>query len=260
MGSGKDVWFAACSPACTLFMKTIPTSLLKGETLNYLAKPAARLMTRSFCNSADRVIVPTSKIEDLLKSYGSTKPMSIIPTGIELDMFRTKDDSVDSRSSLREQYGIAPTDRVLLFIGRISEEKNIDELLNILADYLPKKPNVKFLLVGGGSEMDALKQLSQELGISEQVIFAGKKPWNEIGRYYHIGDIFINASQSETQGLTYIEALASGMPIVAKADRVLDDVLIEGENGFSFTDKTSLVSALMLLNDDSHGMKWGLRL
>ena len=234
--------------------------IVKGETLNYLAKPAARLMTRSFCNSADRVIVPTSKIEDLLKSYGSTKPMSIIPTGIELDMFSTKDDSVDSRSSLREQYGIAPTDRVLLFIGRISEEKNIDELLNILADYLPKKPNVKFLLVGGGSEMDELKQLSHELGISEQVIFAGKKPWDEIGRYYHLGDIFINASQSETQGLTYIEALASGMPIVAKADRVLDDVLIEGENGFSFTDKTSLVSALdMLLNDDSLRHEMGLK-
>ncbi len=225
--------------------------IVKGETLNNLAKPAARLMTRSFCNSADKVIVPTSKIEDLLKSYGSKSPMAIIPTGIELDMFSTKDDSVDSRSSLREQYGIAPTDKVLLFIGRISEEKNIDELLNILADYLPQKPKVKFLLVGGGSELEALKQLSSELGISKQVIFAGKKPWNEIGRYYHLGDIFINASQSETQGLTYIEALASGMPIVAKADRVLDDVLIEGENGFSFTDKTSLLDALdKLLNDD----------
>ena len=226
--------------------------IVKGETLNYIAKPAARLITRSFCNSADRVIVPTSKIEDLLKSYGSTKPMSIIPTGIELDMFSSKNDGVDSRSSLREQYGIAPTDKVLLFIGRISKEKNIDELFNILADYLPQKSNVKFLLVGGGSEMDELKQLSNELGISEQVIFAGKKPWDEIGRYYHLGDIFINASQSETQGLTYIEALASGMPIVAKADRVLDDVLIEGENGFSFTDETSLLNALdKLLNDDS---------
>jgi len=205
------------------------------------------------------VIVPTSKIEDLLISYGGKSPMAIIPTGIELDMFSSKNDGMDSRLSLREQYGIAPTDKVLLFLGRISQEKNIDELLNVLASYLPQKPNVKFLLVGDGSEMDALKQLSQELGISEQVIFAGKKPWNEIGDYYHLGDIFINASQSETQGLTYIEALASGMPIVAKADRVLDDVLIEGENGFSFTDKTSLLSALdMLLNYDSLRHEMGI--
>ena len=225
--------------------------IVKGETLNSIAKPAARLMTRSFCNLADRVIVPTSKIEDLLKNYGSTKPMVIIPTGIELDMFSAKNYGVDSRSSMRGQYGIAPTDKVLLFLGRISKEKNIDELLNVLADYLPQKPNVKFLLVGGGAELVELKQLSKELGVSKQVFFAGKKPWDEIGRYYHMGDIFINASQSETQGLTYIEALASGMPIVAKADRVLDDVLIEGENGFSFTDETSLVNALdKLLNDD----------
>lgn len=233
--------------------------IVKGETLNYIAKPAARLLTRSFSNSANKVIVPTSKIEDLLISYGSKVPMAIIPTGIELDMFSSKNDAADSLSSLREEYGIAPTDKVLLFLGRISKEKNIDELFNILAGYLPLKPNVKFLLVGGGSEVDELKHLSHELGISEQVIFAGKKPWNEIGRYYHLGDIFINASQSETQGLTYIEALASGMPIVAKADRVLDDVLIEGENGFSFTDKDSLVSALdKLLNDDSLRQKMGI--
>ena len=74
-----------------------------------------------------------------------------------------------------------------------------------------------------------------------------------------MGDIFINASQSETQGLTYIEALASGMPVVAKADRVLDDVLIEGKNGFIFTDKTSLLSALdTLLNDDSLRHEMGI--
>lgn len=231
--------------------------VIKGDALNNIAKPAARLLTRNFCNSADKVIVPTSKIKDLLISYGGKSPIAIIPTGIELDMFSTKEDGVDSRSSLREQFGIAPADKVLLYIGRISKEKNIDELLNILAGYLPQKSDVKFLLVGDGSEMEALKQLCHDLGISEQVIFAGKQPWNEIGRYYHLGDIFINASQSETQGLTYIEALASGMPIVAKADRVLEDVLIEGENGFSFTDKTSLVNALnLLLNDDSlrHGM------
>jgi 1,2-diacylglycerol 3-alpha-glucosyltransferase len=233
--------------------------VVKGDALNTIAKPAARLLTRSFSNSANKVIVPTNKIKDLLLSYGGKSPMAIIPTGIELDMFSNKNDSVDSRSSLREQYGIAPTDKVLLFLGRISKEKNIDELLNVLAGYLPQKPNVKFLLVGGGSEVDELKQLSNELGISEQVIFAGKKPWDEIGRYYHMGDIFINASQSETQGLTYIEALASGMPVVAKADRVLDDVLIEGKNGFIFTDKTSLLSALdTLLNDDSLRHEMGI--
>lgn len=138
-----------------------------------------------------------------------------------------------------------------MYIGRISKEKSIDKLLEMLSGYLKYRQGIKFLLVGGGADMNILKQLSGALGIGTQVIFTGEKPWQTIGRYCKMGDVFISASQSETQGLTYVEALASGLPIVAKADRCLKDVLIEGDNGFSFTDKTSLHKALdkILAND-----------
>lgn len=167
--------------------------LVRAKALDQITKPAARLLTKYFCNSADRVIVPTSKIDDLLQGYGVTKPISVIPTGIEMNIFCGEEDNSDSREALREQYSIVKSDRVLLYIGRISKEKSIDELLQMLSGYLPGRPRTKFLLVGGGAEVDALKQLAFALGIGSQVIFAGEKPWQTIGQYYKLGDVFIGA-------------------------------------------------------------------
>ncbi|MDL2286991.1 glycosyltransferase family 4 protein [Eubacteriales bacterium OttesenSCG-928-G02] len=225
--------------------------LLKIKSLSKMSKPAARLMTKQFCNFANIVIAPTNKTKRLLIDYGVEKSISVIPTGIELDMFKNTDNENLERNILRSQNGIGKEDKVLLYIGRISKEKNIDELIKLLAGYLPKRPDVKFVLIGNGQHLDELKQLSIDLNISKQVIFTGQKPWKDIGYYYRIGDIFVNASQSETQGLTYIEALASGLPIIAKKDECLEDVLIEGENGFVFTQKEQLYKALDTLLDNA---------
>lgn len=82
------------------------------------------------------------------------------------------------------------------------------------------------------------------LGIGNQVIFAGEKPWDQIGLYYQLGDLFVSASQSETQGLTYIEALAAGLPLIAKTDSCLDHVLFGGVNGYEFSDKAGFLNVL----------------
>lgn len=218
--------------------------IAKVGALDAAAKTLARNLSRYFCNTADAVIAPTQKVEEMLRGYGVRNKIAVIPTGIELGKFSPVRYGTDEIMSLRTEYGIGNTDRVILYIGRISKEKNITEILYGLKRYLPQHPGTKFLIIGDGPDRENLQSLTQSLGIGKQVIFAGEKPWDRIGLYYQLGNIFVSASQSETQGLTYIEALAAGLPLIAKTDPCLDSVLLDGVNGFEFSDKIGFLNAL----------------
>jgi len=225
--------------------------IVKFSALDGIAKSAARKLSSRFCNAADAVIVPTGKVRDLLQTYGVDRDISIIPTGIELDKFAKGNYDPAVTRKLRAGLGVDEKDKVLLYIGRMSEEKNIGEILTGLKGYLRDKHNVKLILIGDGPDKDNLEMMARELGIHKQTIFAGARPWDEIGLYYQLGDVFVSASQSETQGLTYIEALAAGLPVIAKADRCLDGVVQDGVNGYCFHGQTEFHQALdSILQDD----------
>lgn len=209
-----------------------------------IAKMAVRKISINFCNSADKVIVPTNKVKDLLLSYNLKQDIAIIPTGIELNKFSKYNYSSSIVQNLRASLGIGERDKILLYIGRIAKEKNIEEILITMKSYLKDRDDVKFVLIGDGPEKSTLEDKAKELGIDDKTIFAGERPWNEIGIYYQIGDVFVSSSQSETQGLTYIEALASGLPVVAKADKCLDGVLEDNVNGYSFNKQDDFIRAL----------------
>ncbi|MDR2599719.1 MAG: glycosyltransferase family 4 protein [Oscillospiraceae bacterium] len=225
--------------------------IIRIEALEPAARVAARKLTALFCNFANRVIVPTTKVQDLLYSYGVKKEISVIPSGIDLDKFSEKHITTGRLADIREELGIKADDRILLSIGRTEREKNIDVLINSLSDYLKKNKHVKLVIVGDGTARVELEELAEELGISKQVIFAGQRPWEEICVYYKLGDIFVGASESESQGLTYVEAMASGVPVIAKEDRCLEGTLIVDENGYMFKDKDELVAAIDKILSDS---------
>ena len=226
--------------------------LTKGlPLLNPLTKTIARRITADFCNSASHVIAPTAKMKGVLLSYGVRTDITEIPTGIELERFRPGHFSSDEIREAREGLGIGPGEKVLLYLGRVAEEKNIQELLFSLKQYLKETAGVKFVLVGDGQDRQRLEALAEDLDMTGNTIFAGAKPWLEIGKYYQIGDVFVNSSQSEAQGLTYIEAMAAGLPVVAKADECLKGILLDGANGYAFKDQEGLVEALdKILFDD----------
>jgi 1,2-diacylglycerol 3-alpha-glucosyltransferase len=223
--------------------------IFKFRFLDPLSRTAARLLSSEFCNAADRVIAPTGKVRDLLRAYGVTKDIAVIPTGIETEKFR-EPLSGERRAALRQDLGIGPEEKVLLYIGRLAIEKNVDELLAGLQVCLRRR-QVKLLLIGDGPDRSRLEALADRLGLGARVIFAGARPWDEIHHYYQLGDVFFSASQSETQGLTYVEALAAGLPLAVKWDRCLEGVLREGGNGYSFRDQGEMLQALEgLLADD----------
>ncbi|MDF2944604.1 MAG: 1,2-diacylglycerol 3-glucosyltransferase [Herbinix sp.] len=214
------------------------------KALDRRAKAFARTYSKVCCNTVEQVIVPTEKTKELLMTYSVHKDISVVPTGIDLSKFARNHYSVEDVKALKMKYDINPQDKVLLYIGRVSQEKNIEEIINAMPEYMKNRESVKFVIVGSGPALEKLENLVQVMGLVERFVFTGSQPWDTIGLFYQLGDVFISASRSETQGLTYIEAMASGLPIVARADKCLEDILEEGKNGYSFTETQGLFHGL----------------
>lgn len=198
----------------------------------------------------DGIIAPTAKIKENLKNHLIVKNVKIIPTGIDLSKFHAKI-TPEERSELKAKYGIPEDHKILVNIGRMGQEKNIDELLRFFKKLKETIPAITFLLVGDGPYKKSLVQLTSSLGIDKDVIFTGAVSPDDVRRYYQLGDIFLSASTSETQGLTYVEALANGTCEVCKKDECLDGVLIHGLNGYIYdTEEEFIESTTRLLQDD----------
>ena len=195
--------------------------------------------SRSILNKTTAVIVPSKKVKETLLRYGVNKPVFIVPTGIHPERYYGEKNAV--REKLREKFGILPEETLLLYVGRLGKEKNIGELLSLLSDY---SPHLKLLIVGGGPDQKNLQEAAKTAGMSENILFAGMITHEKIPDYYAAGDIFVSASESESQGLTYIEAMASGLPLLCKKDDCLCNVVENGKNGFTWDSREEFYSHL----------------
>lgn len=190
-----------------------------------MGRRLAALFTRAVCASADAVIAPTPKIQRLLRSYGVQCPVRVIPTGLDLRRFTAAPDP-----ALRTALGLPDRGPVLLYLGRLAKEKNIAELIAAM----PEIPGAALLIVGDGPERPALEAQAEALGLAGRVIFAGMVPPAQVPRYYALADAFVSASTSEAQGLTYIEALAAGLPLLCRADPCVEALIRPGEGGWVY--------------------------
>ena len=226
------------------------------DYVHYIAgmTPAmAQSISRIFCNSADAVIAPRQKVYDSLRSYGVCKNMSVIPTGINTERFHSSNYKREDVVALRKSYGLSKDTPVILIVGRIAMEKSIDFIFNSASEIFKNIPDAKIVVVGDGPYKKNLEELSQKLGISSSVIFTGAKPWKEVGLYYQLGDVFVSASVSETQGLTFAEAMSASIPVVAKNDRCINGLIEDGKTGFLFDTKKEFINKVIyvLKNKDT---------
>ena len=182
--------------------------------------------SRRYCNSCDLLITPSTEMKNVLLSYNVTKPVEVIPTGIRLERFQGKDSQ-----RFRNLKGYKPEDQVVLFMGRVAGEKNIDFLMRVVHRLKPKVPNLQFLIAGEGAAKKDLEKMADGMGMNGYVHFAGylsKEDWRDC---YAGSDLFVFASITETQGLVVTEAMAAGTPVVAVGEMGIKDVMASGRGG-----------------------------
>lgn len=221
------------------------------DYVHYIAKGLVirpgmvKYMARGFMNDLDGVICPSEIVYDLLVKYGIEAEKRVIPTGIELAKFERPEISDDNLQSLREKLGFQTGETMLLSLSRVSYEKNIQAIISALPAVLEENPAVKLVVAGDGPYLPDLKELAQRLGIAEQVIFTGMIAPSETALYYKAADFFVSASTSETQGLTYLESLASGTPVVAHGNPYLDNVISDQMFGTLYYEDRDLAGAIL---------------
>ncbi len=206
---------------------------------NKSSKKIVEYLTLFYCDkTASELIVPTKKTYDLFKEkYQVDRNIHIIPTGIELERFYRENIDSKKLAQLKEKEGLNSKDFVAIFIGRLAQEKNITFLLDVMKNLVPKYPNLKLLIVGDGPDYEEYKKIIKKYKIDQNVIMTGKVAWEEVPYYYHLSDIFLTASHTETQGLTVIEAMASGVVPICINDESFKNTVIDGLNGRIFNDQ-----------------------
>lgn len=181
----------------------------------------ARRFTVSQCNVLDALVVPSRAMEQALLDYGVRCPMHIIPTGMEMERFAGGDGQ-----RFREQLGIAPGQPVLVHVGRIAHEKNIEFLSRMFARVVRSKPGAVFIVAGEGPALASCKAYVRSLGIAQHVRFVGYlSRERELLDCYRAGDLFVFSSRTETQGLVLLEAMALGVPVVSTAHMGTADIM-----------------------------------
>ena len=224
----------------TLYEQYLTSYVVPSKRLgDYLAK----VLSRARLKRVKTLVAPTLKVEHTLEGYGMKAPISVVPSGISLEQHHQRL-SQQQRQEKRRALGIADDDQVLLNLGRLGGEKNLGELMELFAEAREQNGNLKFLIVGDGPAREDLEKQAKKLGVAENVIFTGMVEPSQVQYYYQLGDVFVSASTSETQGLTYIEAAANGLPLLCRQDDCLADVLQEGQNGYEYTSAEEFLRAI----------------
>lgn len=225
--------------------------ITKGH-FNRSSKKIVEYLTKFYCDKTiTELIVPTKKAYDLFKEkYNVERNIHIIPTGIEVERFYKENINLKKIAELRKKYGLTRKDFIGIFVGRIAEEKNIPFLINVTQQIIKNKPNFKLLIIGDGPDKENYENLVKDKKCQKNIIFTGKVPWDDIPVYYQLGDIFLSASTTETQGLTIIEAMAASLPSLCINDESFQNTVIDDLNGYLFNDEEECRQCILKIMQD----------
>lgn len=185
--------------------------------------------TLAFCYHLAGVIAPSDRVLDKLTEYGVKCQMRIIPTGVDIGMYATA-----THVDIRKKYHLSEKTPMMLSISRLAYEKNISEMINLLPSILKQVPDGILMIVGDGPAKEDLINQVDSLGVADHVIFTGEVNNDHVNAFYQAADVFVSTSNSESQGLTYIEAMAAGLPVVVTASDYTDGLLNNPSLGETF--------------------------
>jgi glycosyltransferase involved in cell wall biosynthesis len=221
-----------------------------------LVEAAATGLSTRFAARASAVIAPSAVVRDELLRRGVGSPVTVVPTGVDLARFRPGD-----RAAARRALLLPPTDPLLLYVGRLDREKSVDRVLLAFDRVASTVPRARLLMVGHGKEAEALRRLAGRLAAADRVTFLGVRAHEALPVCYQAADLFVFASETETQGLVLAEAAACALPAVAVAASGCDEVVRDGVSGLlTKGEPTSLAEAAIgLLLDGERRAAMALR-
>lgn len=219
-----------------------------GKGATHILKYPIKLYTKSLCYTTDRIIAPSLENYRFLKeNIGIKRNIDIIPNGIDLNKFKNVDEV--KLSLFKKKYEIDDSDLTIICLSRLSKEKRIDEIIETMKYF--KNSHVKLIIVGSGPDANRLRNIVLKENISN-IIFTGEIKHSEVPLYYNLADIYITNSIAETQGLTVIEALASGLPVLCPNSPLYTNIVNDMENGMLFNNQEELIKIInfLLLDKD----------
>ena len=220
-----------------------------------LIEKISALVGELFYQPAYKIIVPSKKALSFSFLQPYKDRLIVVPNGIELEKYQ-KTLSEDEVKQLKKDLGIPSNNRIISAITRLSKEKNIQELIDYLPDLLEVSPDITFMIVGDGPYRTNLETMVEKIDLQEHVVFTGRVPFNDIWRYLAMSDIFVSASVFEVHSMSYLEALAQGLPLLCREDDALDGVLEHGINGYVYNAKEEFVEyGNRILKDDGLSRK-----
>ncbi len=203
---------------------------MPAHLLQPLAKYGLKRLSKNFCNRSDIVIAPSPSIKQVLISYGVYSKIVVNPTGIDVKQFHRISDV--EKLEICQEYNIPTDKKIIIFGGRLAQEKNLTFLLDCYEKIILKRKDTFLIYAGGGPSESKLKMSIKSRGLEDDVMVTGFIDHTEIAKLFGIGDIFAFPSITETQGLVISEAMAAGCPVVAINIMGPKDVVENNVNGF----------------------------
>lgn len=193
----------------------------------------------AFCEAVDLVVSPSAGMVKILRDLDIKAHIEVIPNGVDLRQFH------NAKPFPRSQFGFKDQDVLLVYAGRIAPEKNISFLLQSFAGIAQLIPNVYLLIVGGGKKQfeEELQSLISQLGITNRVHHTGMTAYEDIPSYLAMGNIFVTTSVSETFGMTTVEAMGVGLPVMGIHSPGTSDIVEDGKTGFLSTEDLAAFTA-----------------
>jgi 1,2-diacylglycerol 3-alpha-glucosyltransferase len=188
---------------------------------------AARWFSTTTTNLGDQVVVPSPKFKRLLLEQNVRKPIHTIPNGIDLSNFK----KAKSPGSFRNRLGLKPDAPILLSVGRVDPEKRLDFLIEAFTHLAEQFPEAQLVFAGDGGARKDLEAKAASTKAKDRIHFLGMVARADLPDLLHDATIFLSASTTEVHPISVIEAIASGLPIIAVQDEAFEGMILEDENG-----------------------------
>ncbi len=215
------------------------------KKLLHLGQQLMRAYIWNFARWANALTGPSYKVQEYFKELGVRTPVHVVHNSAELDQFSPKNISEKNKAAFREKYHIPQEDMICCFCGRLGKEKSCDVLLDYWAEAIRPEDHIRLVIIGDGPVREELQRQAKRLGLGNQVIFTGKVEHKDMPPYYASCDVYVTASLSDTNSISMLEGMATGLPVLQRLDPLIAEQVVNGVNGYVFNSAEELRDYLL---------------